>query len=112
MNKRLVIGLITGVILGVVCIVGASIRSAETLPFTYLFAFWYNRLIMGLAIGLLPKDKLNKSLFKAMIIALMVSFAFYASTNFNDLIGFLVGIVYGVIIIIAIDYYDNYSKIK
>lgn len=107
MKKRLMIGLISGAILGVVCIIGASMRSTETLSNTYLFAFWYNRLIIGLAIGLLPRENFKTSLMKAMIIALMISFAFYSSTNFNDLIGFLVGIVYGIIIIKAIDYFSK-----
>ena len=53
MKKRLTISLMTGALLGIVCIIGASIRvggyQSNTL---YLIALWYNRVIIGLAIGL------------------------------------------------------------
>ena len=98
MKKQLIIGLISGGILGVVCIVGASLRSPDVLPTTYLFAFWYNRVIIGLTIGLMPLSTLKKDLLKGIIFGAIVSFAFYSSTNFMDLTGFLAGVVYGAII--------------
>jgi len=109
MNKRLLVGLISGAILGVVCIIGASLRTAEALPANYLFAFWYNRLIIGLAIGLMPKQSLKAYIFKGVIIGTMVSFAFYSSTNYQDIMGFLAGVVYGALIPLAI-YYLNDAK--
>lgn len=102
MMKRLLTGIITGALLGIVCIIGASTRSSEPLAITFLVAFWYNRVIMGLAIGLMAKDTLKNMLIKGVVIGTLVSFAFYISTDFQDLMGFLAGIVYGAIIAYAI----------
>jgi hypothetical protein len=107
MSRRIITGLIAGALLGVVCIVGASIRSSEPLSTTYLIAFWYNRVMIGLAIGLLPKSTLKPLVIKGIVIGLFVSFSFYIATNYQDLMGFLVGIVYGAIIGYAIYYFDN-----
>lgn len=97
--KRLVIGLIFGALLGIVCIIGAQIRSGYNQPSWYLFAFWFNRLLMGGVIGLIPiKTPLNKRLLRGAIVGIVISFAFYSATNYADLTGFLVGAIYGVII--------------
>lgn len=99
MNKRILTGLITGALLGVVCIVGASLRSAETLSTIYLLSFWYNRVIMGFVIALLPDMKeLKYQLVRGLIIGLLISFMFYSATEFQDLMGFLAGGAYGIII--------------
>jgi len=93
------VSLTTGAILGVACIIGASIRSDFGLGATYLFTFWYNRLLMGFVIGLLDgKMGLPKVLYRGAGIGLLVSFAFYSSTGFGDPVGFIAGIIYGVII--------------
>ena len=108
MNKRLIVSLITGALLGVVCILGATLRYQENVSTLYLFAFWFNRLLMGLVIGLastmLP---LSKKLIRGFILGLIVSFAFYSATEFFDLVGFLVGGVYGLIIV-----YVNHKFVK
>jgi len=94
--------LIAGALLGVVCIVGASLRSETGLDTTYLFAFWYNRVLMGLAIGLAARAKsLERALLRGALLGLLVSFAFYSSTGFGDVVGFGAGIVYGVMIELA-----------
>ncbi len=111
MNKRIWIGLISGAILGVVCIIGASLRSSEPLSSTYLFAFWYNRLMIGLVIGLLQKNTLKNYLMKGVVIGIFISFAFYSSTNFQDLVGFIAGIVYGALIPLAIYLVNDYQKV-
>ncbi len=97
--KRLIIGLIMGAILGVVCIVGANLRYGGTLSNAYLFSFWFNRVLIGLFIGLLVsiKNPLHLAL-RGVLVGLFISFAFYSATDFLDLTGFLVGAVYGVII--------------
>lgn len=111
MNKKRVLhGLIWGALLGVLCIVGASIRSTEDLSFGFLFAFWYNRLLMGLVIGLFPLWTFKKSLIRGAVIGLLVSFAFYSATDFQDLIGFLVGVLYGVIIEYSL--FQSEQKVK
>lgn len=99
MNKRLLISVITGSILGVVCIIGASVRALDGLTTIYLFSFWFNRLVMGFFIGFLPVNiTLNKRLLRGLIAGLFISFAFYSATEFFDLMGFLAGGLYGIII--------------
>ena len=65
----------------------------------FVFSLWYNRVILGLVIGA-PWAKLdrNKAMLRGAILGLLVSFAFYSSTGFQDPISFLAGIVYGVIL--------------
>lgn len=111
MSKRLVTGLITGAILGVVCIIGASLRSSESLPTLYLFSFWFNRVIMGLVFGLLPVvTNPYKKTVLGLLLGLFVSFAFYSSTEFQDLMGFLAGGAYGIILAWVIPYFDKPSS--
>jgi hypothetical protein len=99
MNKRLIITLSTGAILGILCIIGAQNRFGGALTTSYMFGFWFNRLLMGLVFGLLPPLKNMKLLIlRGTLLGLVVSFGFYSATEFMDLPGFLVGMVYGVII--------------
>ena len=60
--KKYLKGLLLGSMLGIVCIVGASLRSTEQLSTLYLFSFWFNRVMMGFTFSLLPnvKTSLNK----------------------------------------------------
>jgi hypothetical protein len=97
-TKRLIVTLITGALLGIVCIIGANIRG--TVESTYLlFALWYNRIIMGILIGVIDKEiPLSKRLIRGGILGLLVSFAYFASVGFTDSTSFVAGIVYGVII--------------
>jgi hypothetical protein len=97
-KKRFIISVIMGSILGVVCIIGAQLRSGFEKEAVYLFAFWYNRFLMGIIIGLLSTISLRKALIRGFIIGLIVSFAFYSATGFSDVIGFIAGIFYGMII--------------
>ncbi len=103
MKKRLTLGIFIGGILGVFCIIGASLRNPDQLSSIYLFSFWYNRVIMGFIIGLLPRLKSFKHVFlRGLIIGGLVSFAFYGATEFKDLLGFLAGFAYGIIIEITL----------
>jgi hypothetical protein len=99
MNKRMTESLIGGVLLGLVCVVGASIRSGFTASWVFIFSLWYNRVILGLLIGA-PWGKTirYKALLRGALVGLLVSFAFYSSTGFSDPISFIAGIVYGVIL--------------
>ncbi|MFU8786815.1 MAG: hypothetical protein ACNA7U_06145 [Candidatus Izemoplasmataceae bacterium] len=106
-KKRLLIGIITGALLGVVCIIGAQVRSGFTQNIDYLFAFWYNRLLMGTVLGLLTGIPLNKAIIRGIILGTLISFAFYASTGFADVIGFIAGIVYGIIIETTLYHFDT-----
>ncbi len=107
-NKRMVISLITGAILGVFCIIGASTRTGGEASTYILFALWYNRIIMGLVIGLAPKkSEIVYILIRGALLGLLVSFAYYATTGFEDIVSFLAGIVYGVIIEYAAYRFDK-----
>jgi hypothetical protein len=99
LTRRMVICIITGALLGVVCIVGAQLRSGFEHDAPYLFSFWFNRLLLGVVIGLAPV-MLNtaRAVGRGALLGLLVSFAFYSSTGFQDVIGFIAGIVYGIII--------------
>lgn len=99
MKNRMKTALIGGALLGLVCVVGAYIRSGFTASAVFVFSLWYNRVLLGLVIGA-PWSKLdkNKAMLRGGILGLLVSFAFYSSTGFQDPISFLAGIVYGVIL--------------
>lgn len=98
-TQRLKVCIATGAILGVFCIIGASIRSGFERDAVYLFAFWYNRLLMGIVIGLaVSAADMAKALSRGALLGLLVSFAFYSATGFDDGVGFMAGVVYGIII--------------
>lgn len=99
MNKKLMFSIITGSLLGVICIIGGGIRMGFSGNGLYLFALWYNRLIMGILIGLTKMNSGISGLVKGGFLGMIVSFAFFLSTGMNDLISFLAGIIYGVIIV-------------
>lgn len=98
-TQRLKVCIVAGAVLGVFCIIGASIRSGFERDAVYLFAFWYNRLLMGLVIGLaVATADVSKALIRGAVLGFLVSFAFYSATGFDDSVGFMAGIVYGIII--------------
>jgi uncharacterized membrane protein len=99
MNKRLKEALIGGALLGIICVVGAYVRSGSTASPGFVFSLWYNRVIIGLAVGAPWKATTrSKSLLRGALLGLVVSFAFYSSTGFQDHISFVAGIVYGAIL--------------
>lgn len=110
MNKRILVGVISGALLGIICIVGASLRNPDVTN-TFLFAFWFNRVVMGLAIGMLTPSSKHAMIIKGLILGTVISFAFYSSTEFQDLLGFLAGIVYGILIALSINLYET-KKIR
>ena len=99
MNRRMKEALIGGALLGIICVVGAYIRSGSTASPVFVFSLWYNRVIIGLAVGA-PwiETSRSKALLRGALLGLLVSFAFYSSTGFQDHISFVAGIVYGVIL--------------
>ena len=112
MHKRVLIGIISGAILGVVCILGANLRSTETLETTYLFAFWFNRVLIGLVVGLISRNILKLRIIHGALFGTLISFGFYSATSFEDIIGFIAGIFYGVIIALVIFYFDSLEDKK
>ena len=98
-TQRMKVSVATGAVLGVICIMGAWIRSGLEQDALYLFAFWYNRLLMGVVIGFAGViHGLPKIIGRGVLLGLLVSFAFYSSTGFLDPLGFIAGIFYGVVI--------------
>jgi len=51
MNRGMKEALIGGPLLGIVCVVGAFIRSGLTASPIFVFSLWYNRVIIGLVVG-------------------------------------------------------------
>ena len=101
-SKRMKVSLLAGAALGVVCIIGALIRSGGSSGAGFLFALWFNRLLMGMVIGLMEDIKETPRLIlRGAVTGLIVSFAFYSADGFGDAVSFLAGIVYGVIIELA-----------
>ena len=99
MNKRMKQSLIGGALLGIICVVGAYLRSGSTASPIFIFSLWYNRVIIGLTVGAPWKvTNISKSLLRGAILGLLVSFAFYSSTGFEDPISFVAGMVYGVLL--------------
>ena len=106
--KRIILATIFGAILGIFCILGAGGRvGGWTGNEILLIGLWYNRVIMGIIIGfagdlqLIKNGKsakwLNATL-RGAILGILVSLQFYLSTSLLDLLTFLAGIMYGVII--------------
>lgn len=101
-NKRLVAALATGVILGFLCIVGMIVRRGFEGNELFILATWVNRIIIGLVIGLASaykiKDNFKSILLRGAVLGFIVSGSFYIATNFYDTPGFIMGIIYGMII--------------
>ena len=98
-SKRMKVSLITGAALGVVCIIGALVRFGGSVGIAYLFSLWFNRLLMGMVIGLMvEKADFGIIAIRGALMGLIVSFAFWSAAGFGDIVSFLAGIIYGVII--------------
>ena len=99
MTKRMKTALIGGALLGIVCVIGAYIRSGFTAEPDFVFSLWYNRVILGLAVGApWVVTVRSKALLRGALLGILVSFAFYSSTGFQDPISFVAGLFYGVIL--------------
>ncbi|MBN2857708.1 MAG: hypothetical protein JXN63_04840 [Candidatus Delongbacteria bacterium] len=110
MNKRAASGLILGAVLGVFCIIGVNARMGDQISGMFLFATWFNRVVMGLMIGFYTpvSNSLTTGALRGGILGLIVSFSLYSATDFIDTPGFIAGIVYGIIIdVLATKYGEN-----
>ena len=100
--KRIAVAILTGSILGIFCIIGASARLGLPGNELFLFALWYNRFLMGVVIGIASDLKIIKTKWNVFlrggILGLIVTSAFFLSTGFRDIPSFFAGIVYGLII--------------
>ncbi|MBD3350872.1 MAG: hypothetical protein GF364_05240 [Candidatus Lokiarchaeota archaeon] len=101
--KRLVVSTILGMILGVFCILGASQRipGYVTNNILYLSAAWYNRVIMGVIIGLAGEIEIIKgnnflnSLIRGALIGALVSVGFGLLGQSLEIMFFIAGIGFG-----------------
>jgi len=97
-----------GVILGIFCILGVSQRlpvSPEPNASIYLLGAWYNRLIMGIMIGLAgelhflsDKYRITESMIRGVVIGAIISVSFSFLQQKFTLTYFFAGITYGLII--------------
>ncbi len=110
-NKRLVIAILTGAILGIFCIIGISLRLGFEGNEIYILSAWINRVIIGLVVGLAPFYKIkntNTNIFlRGTFIGVLISGTLYISTSFLDFTGFLAGVVYGIIIDFVVTKYEK-----
>lgn len=102
MKKRMLIALGGGAVLGIFCILGASVRLGWSGNQLLIVSLWYNRLIMGLMIGLagdlvIIPGKLNW-LLRGALLGFLVSAAYFLTAGAGDWVSFLAGAVYGIII--------------
>jgi hypothetical protein len=106
--KRLGIAVLAGALLGVLCIIGVGGRiPGGYLPnIVFLIGMWYNRVIMGMLIGLADEIVIIKgegksianAVVRGLIFGVLVSSAIFLSTEFRDLPSFFAGVAYGLII--------------
>jgi hypothetical protein len=106
--KRVIFATLLGAILGVFCILGASGRIGGWIGNEILLiGLWYNRVVMGVIIGfagdlhLIKRNNGSKrlnSILRGIIFGTLVSLQFYLTTSFLDLLSFLAGIGYGIVI--------------
>lgn len=102
-QKRITVSVFTGAFLGIFCIIGVGTRIGFNSNIIYLMGMWYNRVIMGLLVGLageiiLIENDRNNSILRGAIIGLVVTTGIFLSTSFRDIPSFFAGIVYGIII--------------
>ena len=106
--KRFGIATLTGALLGVLCILGASGRiGGWTGNEVILVGLWYNRVIMGMIIGLAgnliffsgtPTKKWLNTGMRGLIFGIIVSLQFFLSSDLLDWPTFLAGFAYGIVI--------------
>lgn len=99
---RVLLSVISGALLGVLCIVGVGTRIGFDGNLLFLFAMWYNRVITGLLIGLADGIKiidLDKNFIpRGLLLGLLVTSAITFTSGFRDWPSFFAGLAYGVII--------------
>ena len=102
MKKRLTLSVLSGAVLGIICVIGASSRLGWQGNQLVIFALWYNRLLIGLVIGLAGNMVIAKRdwnwILRGAVLGLNVSGAFFFTTGAVDWVSFLAGGAYGIII--------------
>jgi hypothetical protein len=103
-KKRFFLSVGLGMLLGIFCIIGVSQRipSYITNNFKYLMAAWYNRVIMGIIIGLsgeiiIITNKNINPILRGAIIGAIVSVGFGLLGQTIEIMFFIAGIGFGII---------------
>ncbi|MFW6064599.1 MAG: hypothetical protein ACOC8Y_03380 [Candidatus Natronoplasma sp.] len=101
-KRRVGIGILAGALLGILCIIGVGWRVGFNGNEMFLFAMWYNRVVMGLLIGLAYDVKFIDSdknyIVRGLILGLVVTLAITFTSEFRDWPSFFAGLAYGPII--------------
>jgi hypothetical protein len=108
-RKRLGIAVLTGALLGILCIIGVGVRipGGYLANIVFLIGMWYNRVIMGIVIGFADDIVIIKgettqiwtnAIIRGLLFGVIVSAAIFLSTEFRDLPSLFAGIAYGIII--------------
>ncbi len=97
-RNRMIASIAAGAALGVLCIIGVGGRLGFSGNVLFLGAMWYNRLLMGLTIGVAGAWMEGRPMTRGLILGTAVSGAFFLSTGFRDPLGFAAGMLYGIII--------------
>jgi hypothetical protein len=101
-KRRIILSFIMGAVLGVLCIIGVGTRIGFTGNGLFLIAMWYNRVLMGIVIGVAHDVKIIDSdknfLIRGFLLGLLVTLAITLTSGFLDLPSFFAGIAYGIII--------------
>jgi len=101
-KRRVIIGVLAGALLGILCIVGVGWRVGFEGNEMFLFAMWYNRVVMGLLIGFAYDLKLINSdknfIIRGLILGLVLTLAITFTSEFRDWPSFFAGLAYGPII--------------
>ncbi len=101
-KRRVILGVLAGALLGILCIIGVGWRIGFEGNWMFLFSMWYNRVVMGLLIGLAYYVELIKSdknyILRGLVLGLVVTSAITFTSEFRDWPSFLAGIAYGPII--------------
>lgn len=100
--QRLSVASLTGSILGLVCIAGISIRLGFQGNEALLLVVWFNRLLMGILIGLAGKLEIVQSekniYIRGLLLGALMTGLLSILIGFYDLPSFFAGIVYGLVI--------------
>jgi len=113
--RRVGISLASGAALGVLCIIGVGSRIGFTGNESYLIGMWYNRVVMGLLIGLsseiiiISDDEMKNAAIRGLLLGFFVTTAILLSTSFKDYPSYLAGLAYGIIIDVVA---TKYSRIE
>ena len=113
--RRMGLALASGAALGVLCIIGVGSRIGFTGNESYLIGMWYNRVVMGLLIGLsseiiiISDDEMKNAAIRGLFLGFFVTTAILLSASFKDYPSYVAGLAYGIMIDIVA---TKYSSIK